>query len=139
MKHSDSNNKTIVVDASGKILGRLATQVADLLRGKKKTTFVPHKIVGDKVVVINACKIQVSGNKTEKKIYYHHTGWPGGLKKQTFKELMRKNPAEVIRRAVRGMLPKNRLRKIWLKNLKIYPNEPEINKQNNKERENKND
>lgn len=113
-------SKEVIIDATNKVLGRLATEIADLLRGKKKVSFQPHQLVGDKVVVINAQKIRFTGKKLLDKVYYHHSGWPGGLKHQTLQELMEKNPAEVIRRAVKGMLPKNKLRKIWLKNLKIY-------------------
>jgi len=108
-----------VFDASDKILGRLATQVANSLRGKDKPSFVPNALMGDKVKVINAGKIVITGNKLNQKEYIRHTGYLGHLKKISLKELMAKNPAEVLRRAVFGMLPKNKLRARWLKNLKI--------------------
>lgn len=107
------------IDAAGKILGRLATEVANILRGKNKPNFRPHLAMGEKVVVTNAAKIKVSGEKETKKVYYRHTGYLGHLKKEAYGDVFRKNPAEVLRRAVWGMLPKNRLRKIWMRNLTI--------------------
>lgn len=110
-----------LVDAKGKILGRLATKIAGLLSGKTKPVYTPSVDGGDFVVVINARHIRVTGKKEEGKIYYHHTGYPGGLKRQTFKELIEKKPEEVLRRAVKGMLPKNKLGRKMLKRLKVYP------------------
>jgi len=111
--------KTHTIDATNKVLGRLATEIAILLRGKNKPDFVPNKNIGDFVVVKNIDKIKITGKKFEKKIYYHHSGYLGGLKKITFKKLFEKNPAEVLKRAVFGMLPKNKLRSKQIKRLKI--------------------
>lgn len=115
--------ETRTIDAKGEILGRLSTRIANILRGKDKPSFRPYLVMGDKVVVINAGKIKVTGNKMEQKIYYHHTGYIGHLKSETLKEVMKKDPTEVIRRAVFGMLPKNKLRNIWMKNLEIRKEE----------------
>jgi large subunit ribosomal protein L13 len=109
-----------VVDAEGKTLGRLATQIADTLRGKRKPQYTPHVDTGDFVVVVNAEKIQVTGNKLDQKIYYRHSGYPGGLKSRTLREQLDRRPTEVIRTAVKGMLPKNRLARQQLTKLKIY-------------------
>lgn len=111
--------KTWTLDASGKILGRLATEVATILRGKHKPQFRPHLLVGDKVIIINAAKIKVTGNKMTDKKYFRHSGYIGSLKTETLGEVFSKNPSEVIRRAVRGMLPKNKLQDQWMKNLTI--------------------
>ena len=109
-----------LVNAEGKILGRLATEVAILLRGKKKPQFVDFLDSGDFVIVINAEKINVTGKKEEEKVYYSHSLYPGGLKKETLKELLEKKPEEVIRRAVWGMIPKNKLGRAVYKKLKVY-------------------
>ncbi len=111
--------ETREIDAADQVLGRLATQIAVILRGKDKPTFRPNLIVGDKVKVINAHKIVVTGRKMEQKKYYHHTGYLGHLKEKSLKELMAKNPSEVVKRAVYGMLPDNKLRKQMMKNLEI--------------------
>jgi large subunit ribosomal protein L13 len=115
-----------VVDASGKVLGRLATQIAMLLRGKHRPTFTPHADMGHRVAVINAEKIRVTGKKETQKTYFSYSGYPGGAKFRTFREQMRKKPEEIIRHAVKGMLPKNRLGDKLVKKLKIYvgPNHP---------------
>lgn len=110
----------LVVDATGQTLGRLATQIADALRGKRKPEYTPHVDTGDFVVVINAEKIQVSGNKRTEKRYYRHSGYPGGLKSRTFEEMIDRRPEEVIRLAVKGMLPRNRLARKQLTKLKVY-------------------
>ncbi|PTL56368.1 50S ribosomal protein L13 [Paraconexibacter algicola] len=110
----------VVVDASGQTLGRLATQIADQLRGKRKPDYTPHVDTGDFVVVINAEKIVVTGNKRNDKMYYRHSGFPGGLKSRTFEEMIDRRPEEVIRKAVKGMLPKNRLARKQLTKLKVY-------------------
>jgi large subunit ribosomal protein L13 len=110
----------LLVDASGKTLGRLATQVADALRGKRKPEYTPHIDVGDFVVVVNAEKVRVTGHKREEKLYYRHSGYPGGLRSRTLGEMLERRPEEVIRLAVRGMLPKNRLGRAQLRKLKIY-------------------
>jgi len=112
-----------LIDAKGKILGRVATKIANLLRGKDKPIFVPYLDVGDYVVVINASRIKVSGKKLEQKIYYRHSGYLGGLKATPLKKLLAEKPEYVIKTAVSGMLPRNKLRKLWLKRLYIYKNE----------------
>jgi len=109
-----------LVDAEGKVLGRLASKIAKILSGKNKPIYTPHLDVGDFVVVINAKKVRVTGNKEEKKVYYRHSGYSGGLKSQTYEELLEKNPRKIIREAVKGMLPKNRLGRKMIKKLKIY-------------------
>ncbi len=110
----------LVVDATGQTLGRLATQIADALRGKRKPEYTPHCDTGDFVVVINAERIQVTGNKRSEKRYYRHSGYPGGLKSRTFEEMIERRPEEVIRLAVKGMLPRNRLARKQLTKLKVY-------------------
>lgn len=110
----------LVVDATGQTLGRLATQIADALRGKRKPEYTPHCDTGDFVVVVNAEKIQVTGNKRAEKRYYRHSGYPGGLKSRTFEEMIERRPEEVIRLAVKGMLPRNRLARKQLTKLKVY-------------------
>jgi large subunit ribosomal protein L13 len=110
----------LVVDASGRTLGRLATQIADTLRGKRKPEYTPHCDVGDFVIVVNAEKISVTGNKREEKLYYRHSGYPGGLRSRTLGEMLERRPEEVIRKAVRGMLPRNRLGRAQLRKLKVY-------------------
>jgi large subunit ribosomal protein L13 len=110
----------LIVDAEGKTLGRLATQIAERLRGKHKPQFAPHVDIGDFVVVVNAEKIAVTGKKLEQKIYYKHSGYPGGLRERTLKEQLNRQPTEVLRKAVKGMLPRNRLGRQQLTKLKIY-------------------
>ena len=109
-----------VVDAEGKTLGRLATQIADTLRGKRKPQYTPHVDTGDFVVVVNAEKIHVTGKKLDEKMYYRHSGYPGGLRKRTLREELERRPTEVLRKAVRGMLPRTRLGRTQLTKLKIY-------------------
>jgi large subunit ribosomal protein L13 len=116
----DRERDWYVVDAEGKTLGRLATQIADVLRGKRKPTFTPHIDVGDFVIVVNAERIEVTGNKRADKRYYRHSGYPGGLKSRTLQEMLDRRPEEVIRRAVKGMLPRNRLGRKQLTKLKVY-------------------
>lgn len=121
-----------VVDAEGQTLGRLATVVAGMLRGKHKPSYTPHLDMGDHVVVVNASKIKVTGNKMSDKIYYRHTGYMGGLKERTLAEMLEKHPERVIEVAVRGMLPKNKLGRKILKHLKVYsgpdhPHEAQVN------------
>lgn len=120
-KKDEIVRKWYLIDADGKILGRMATRIARILSGKDKPIYTPHLDTGDFVVVINARKVRVTGEKYTQKIYYHHSGYPGGLKKRTFEELMEKKPEEIILRAVKGMLPKNRLGRKMLKKLKVYP------------------
>jgi large subunit ribosomal protein L13 len=110
----------VVVDATGQTLGRLATQIADTLRGKRKPEYTPHCDVGDFVIVVNAEKISVTGKKREEKLYYRHSGYPGGLRSRTLSEMLDRRPEEVIRKAVKGMLPRNRLARAQLRKLKVY-------------------
>ncbi len=112
--------KWYVVDASDKILGRLSTEIAKILRGKNKTIYSPDVDCGDFVIVINAEKIKVTGQKEEQKLYYRHSGYPGGLKQQTFREKIQKHPEEIIKQSVKGMLPHNRLGRTMLKKLKVF-------------------
>jgi large subunit ribosomal protein L13 len=109
-----------VVDAAGKTLGRLATEIARRLRGKHKPEYTPHVDTGDYVVVVNAAKVRVTGNKPSDKIYYHHSGYPGGIKAIPFEKLLAKAPERVIERAVKGMLPKNSLGRAMYRKLKVY-------------------
>jgi large subunit ribosomal protein L13 len=109
-----------LVDAEGKTLGRLATQIADTLRGKRKPQFTPHVDTGDFVIVVNADKIAVTGNKLDQKMYHRHSGYPGGLRSRTLREQLDRRPTEVIRKAVRGMLPKNKLARRQIVKLKVY-------------------
>jgi large subunit ribosomal protein L13 len=109
-----------LVDAEGQTLGRLATRLADVLRGKGKAQYTPHVDTGDFVIVVNAEKIAVTGNKLDDKMYYRHSGYPGGLKERTLREQLSRRPEEVLRKAVKGMLPRNRLSRQQLTKLKIY-------------------
>jgi large subunit ribosomal protein L13 len=117
---TDRDRAWVVVDANGKTLGRLATQLADILRGKHKPTYTPHIDTGDFVVVINAEKIAVTGNKRAEKRYYRHSGYPGGLRSRTLEEMLQRRPEEVIRLAVKGMVPRTRLGRKQLTKLKVY-------------------
>jgi len=119
-KHSLVIRKWHLVDANGKTLGRLASRVAILLRGKHKPTFTPHIDTGDHVVIINADKIRLTGDKLKTKTYIHHTGYPGGLKSVTAEHLHAKNPTGLVTRAIKGMLPKNPLGKQMARKLKVY-------------------
>jgi large subunit ribosomal protein L13 len=119
-KPTDRERNWLLVDANGLTLGRVATQIADMLRGKRKPEYTPHIDTGDFVVVVNAEKIHVTGNKLEQKIYYRHSGYPGGLRQRTLAEQLQRRPEEVIRKAVKGMLPKNRLAAAQLRKLKVY-------------------
>ena len=112
--------KWFVVDAENKVLGRLASEIATRLRGKHKPNFSPHMDVGDFIVVVNADKVKLTGNKLDDKVYYHHSGYMGGIKEQTAKEVLEKKPTELLKMAVRGMLSKNSLGRKQLKKLKIY-------------------
>ena len=120
LKKEEVQRNCFVVDATDRVLGRVATKIADKIRGKDKTSFTPHTDGGDYVIVINAEKIKVTGSKFNNKIYYRHSLYPGGLKSQTFKELIEKNPERVIEEAVKGMLPKNKLGKSIIKKLKVF-------------------
>ncbi|MBI9079471.1 MAG: 50S ribosomal protein L13 [Pseudodesulfovibrio sp.] len=119
-KPEDANREWFIVDATDKILGRLATEITVRLRGKHKPEFAPHMDMGDFIVVINAEKIKVTGQKLDKKIYYKHTNHPGGLKQKTLREMLERKPENVITAAVKGMLPKNRLSAQLLKKVKVY-------------------
>jgi large subunit ribosomal protein L13 len=119
-KPGEVPRKWWVVDAEGKNLGRLASEIATVLRGKNKPQYTPHVDTGDFVVVVNAQKIAVTGNKLKGKIYYRHSGYPGGLKSRTLGEMLERRPNEVLRKAVKGMLPKNRLAARQITKLKIY-------------------
>ena len=120
LKKEEVQRNWFVVDATDRVLGRVATKIADKIRGKDKPTFTPHTDGGDYVIVINAEKIKVTGSKFNNKMYYRHSLYPGGLKSQTFKELNEKNPERVIEEAVKGMLPKNKLGKSIIKKLKVF-------------------
>ena len=127
-KAGEIERRWVLVDAQGQILGRLATRVAMLLRGKGKPVFVPHLDVGDFVVVINAEKVAVTGRKLHQKMYYHHSQHPGGLKSTTLEKLLREKPERVLEKAVRGMLPKNKLGDALFGKLKVYagPTHPHV-------------
>ena len=118
----------LLVDANGQTLGRLATQIADALRGKTKPEYTPHCDTGDFVVVVNAEKIAVTGNKRADKKYYRHSGYPGGIKERSLNDMLERRPEEVIRHAVKGMLPRNRLARKQLTKLKVYagPEHPHV-------------
>ena len=125
-KASEIERTWHLVDAEGLVLGRLATEVASILRGKHKPTFAPHIDTGDHIIIINCEKIVLTAGKAEKKKVFRHSGFPGGIKEQTFADLMEKKPEDAVRNTVRGMLPKNRLGRAQLKKLKVYagPNHP---------------
>ena len=120
LKKENVDRQWFVIDASDKILGRVATKIADRIRGKDKPTFTPHTDGGDYVVVINAEKIKVTGEKFNDKKYYTHSLYPGGLKTKTFREMNEKHPERIIEEAVKGMLPKNKLGKSMIKKLKVF-------------------
>ena len=120
MRKEDVKRKWYVIDAEGMVLGRLATEIARRLRGKHKPTYTPHIDTGDYIIVINADKIQLTGKKLDQKMYYHHTGYPGGLKSITAKALLQRKPERVLEHAVKGMLPKNRLGRRMFKKMKVY-------------------
>ena len=117
---TDRDRRWLLVDAEGQTLGRLATQIADALRGKRKPEYTPHIDTGDFVIVVNAEKVSVTGNKMTEKMYRRHTGYPGGLRERTLAEMLEQRPEEVIRKAVRGMLPRNRLARRQITKLKVY-------------------
>lgn len=119
-KANEIERKWYVIDAEGKVLGRLASEIANVLRGKRKPIFTPHVDCGDFVIVINADKVVLTGNKLNQKIHAYHTGYPGGRKEIVYAEMMEKRPEKVIELAVKGMLPKNRLGRKMIKKLKVY-------------------
>jgi large subunit ribosomal protein L13 len=128
---ADRERNWLIVDASGQTLGRLATQIADTLRGKRKPTYTPHIDTGDFVIVVNAEKIAVTGNKRAHKLYHRHSGYPGGLRTRTLEQMLALRPEEVIRLAVKGMMPRNRLARKQLTKLKVYagPEHPHVAQQ----------
>jgi len=125
-KKEEVDHKWYLVNAEGKVLGRLSAELVKILKGKNKPTYTPHIDTGDFVVVINAGKVTLTGKKMKDKIYYHHTGYPGGIKEMNAEKLLAKKPTEMIRMAVKGMLPKNSLGRQMIRKLKIYagPNHP---------------
>ena len=121
VKPQDVERKWLLIDAEGKVLGRVAARVASILRGKEKAVFAPNEEIGDYVVIINADKITVSGNKATDKQYHRHSGYVGGLKTTTFEKLIKKHPASPLELAIKGMLPKGPLGRKLAKNVKVYP------------------
>ena len=123
---SEIERKWFVVDATDLVLGRMSTEVARILRGKHKPTYTPHLDTGDHVIIVNADKVVLTAGKAERKLVHRHSGYPGGLKTQTYADLLAKKPEEAVRRTVKGMLPKNRLGRAMLTKLKVYagPNHP---------------
>ena len=119
-KAADIDRKWYVVDAEGMVLGRLASEVANILRGKNKPIYTPHVDCGDYVIVVNAEKVAVTGKKRSEKIYKRHTGYPGGLREMTFEQMIEKHPTEVVRHAVKGMMPNGKLGRQMFKKLKVY-------------------
>jgi len=119
-KPAEVERKWYVVDAEGQTLGRLASEVAKVLRGKHKPTYTPHVDTGDHVIIINAEKIKVTGNKLDQKIYAHHTGYAGGLKERTLRQMLDKKPEDVLKEAIKGMLPKNTLGRQMFTKLRVY-------------------
>ena len=119
-KHGEVKKKWVVIDATGKAVGRIASKAASIIRGKTKPTFTPHADTGDNVIIINAAKVKLTGQKWDDKIYYHHTGWPGGIKSVTAKQILDKKPSDLLQKAIRGMLPKNRLGRTLNNNYRIY-------------------
>ena len=120
VKPANVERKWFLINAEGKVLGRVAARVASILRGKEKAVFAPHQEVGDYVVIINADKVAISGGKAQQKLYHHHTGYPGGLKTVNFDKLMEKHPCSPLELAIKGMLPKGPLGRKLLKNVKLY-------------------
>ena len=120
VKGDYTDRKWYIMDAEGQVLGRMASQIASILRGKHKPVYSPHLDLGDFVIVINAEKIRLSGKKQEQKVYYHHSGYPGGLKAVPFSKMMEKKPERILEKAVKGMLPHNKLGRKMYKKLKIY-------------------
>jgi len=133
-KAEDIQRKWVLIDARGKILGRLASQVAGILRGKDKPIYTPHADTGDEVIIINAQDVLVTGKKREQKVYYRHTGYPGGLKSVKFATMFEKEPGKVLTIAVKGMLPHNKLGRAMLKKLRVYAGSEHPHQAQNPER-----
>ena len=123
IRHSEINKKWWLVDAQGQTLGRFSSKIAQILRGKHKVDFTPHMDMGDFVIVINAEKVKLSGSKESDKVYFRHTGYPGGVKETKYSEMMQKFPERIVENAIKGMLPHNRLGRKILLNLKVYKGE----------------
>lgn len=119
-KPGDIDGKWYLINADGRVLGRLASETAKLLRGKQRPQYSPHFAPGDHVVIVNAAKVKVTGKKSAQKIYRHHTGWPGGLRTTLYKDLQKRFPERIIHQAVQGMLPKNRLGRAMARKLRVY-------------------
>ncbi len=128
IKNGEHNKKWVIIDAKDQLVGRLASDISRVLRGKHKPTFTPHLDCGDNVVVINAGKVRFSGNKIDQKVYYHHTGYIGGIKATSARNMLDKHPERVIFKAVKGMLPKNKLSNKILKNLRVFAGEEHTQK-----------
>ena len=126
-KANEIEKKWYIIDAEGKTLGRLATEVSKILMGKHKPTYTPNCDMGDFVIVINAAKVELTGKKFTDKLYRHHTGYPGGLKEVPYKDLVKKHPTDPIELAVKGMLPKNALGRAMIKKLKVYAGAEHVN------------
>ena len=120
VKPKDIDRKWYLIDAEGKRLGHLAVEAVKVLRGKKKALYTPHQEVGDFLVIINADKVELSGNKREGKVYYRHTGYPGGIRSETFSSLISRKPTSPLEKAIKGMLPKGRLGRKLFNNVKVY-------------------
>jgi len=120
IKAEEAERNWVLINVDGKVLGKVAVEIASILRGKKKPVYTPHMDAGDFVVVVNAEKVALTGNKWSQKTYYHHSGYPGGIKGITAEKLLEKKPEEIIRKAVWGMLPKNKLGRKLIKKLKVY-------------------
>ena len=122
-KNTDVVKKWVVIDATDKPLGRVASTAASIIRGKTKPIYTPHVDTGDNVIIINASKVKLTGKKWDDKIYYHHTGWPGGIKSVTAKQMLEKQPSDLLKKAIQGMLPKTRLGRTLHNNFRIYNND----------------
>jgi large subunit ribosomal protein L13 len=123
LRKEDLEKKWYIIDASGKTLGRLCSFVASRLRGKHKPTFTPNQDCGDNIIIINASKIKVTGKKSEQKIYYHHSNYPGGLTETVYKDMMIKDPTKVLLHGIKGMLPKSRLGSVMLTHVRVFKDE----------------
>ena len=120
-KALEKAEKWYLIDATGKTLGRVATLVAMVLRGKNKPTFTPHLVCGDHVIIVNASQVKVTGRKMEQKVYYRHTEFPGGIKKETLRQVIETKPEKALETAIKGMLPKNHMGRVLMTRLRVYP------------------